>query len=161
MLNAYWARVVPLIDAAGGTIESFAGDGVLALFNVDGAQPDHAQRAAGAATEIVAAAGSLAATHPGWPVFRLGINSGSAIVGVVGADARRSFTAIGDAVNTAARLMTTGAPGDIIVGRRTWELLGDPAAGTSLGSVHVKGKRDAVEVWRLAVPEAPAATPSA
>jgi adenylate cyclase len=160
MLNAYWAQVVPLIDAAGGTIESFAGDGVLALFNVDGSQPDHAQRAAGAATQIVAAAGSLAASHPGWPVFRLGINSGSAIVGVVGADARRSFTAIGDAVNTAARLMATGAPGDIIVGRRTWELLADPAAGVSLGTVHVKGKRDALEVWRLGASDTGAATPS-
>lgn len=149
MLNTYWATVVPIIDAAGGSIEHFAGDGVMALFNVRGDQPDHARRAAQAARRIVAAAGELAKAHPGWPVFRLGINTGAAVVGVVGADARRSFSAIGDPVNTAARLMTVGDPGDVIVGRRTWEMLGDPTAGEALGLVRVKGKRDAIEAWRL------------
>lgn len=149
MLNTYWAIVVPIIDAAGGTIEHFAGDGVMTLFNVRGDQPDHAQRAARAATEIVSAAHDLAAAHPGWPVFRLGINTGAAVVGVIGADLRRSFSAIGDPVNTAARLMAAGAPGEVIAGRRTWEMLADPTAGEALGFVRVKGKRDAVEAWRL------------
>ncbi|MEX1171454.1 MAG: adenylate/guanylate cyclase domain-containing protein [Chloroflexota bacterium] len=151
MLNTYWAAVVPTIDAAGGTIESFAGDGVLALFNVDGEQPDHARRAARAATAIVAAAQPVTSAHPGWPTFRIGINSGTAVVGIVGADARRSFTAIGDPVNTAARLMSVGGPGEVVVGRLTWESLGDPGAGESLGAVRVKGKRDPVEAWRLHV----------
>jgi adenylate cyclase len=149
MLNTYWGAVVPIIEASGGTIEHFAGDGVMTLYNVDGDQPDHARRAARAATAIVSAARELAASHAGWPVFRLGINTGTAIVGVLGADARRSFAAIGDPVNTAARLMTIGAPGEIITGRATWEMLAAPAAGTSLGAVRVKGKREAVEAWRL------------
>jgi adenylate cyclase len=149
MLNTYWAAVVPIIDAAGGTIEHFAGDGVLTLFNAGGDQPDHAQRAARVAAEIVRAARDVAAVHPGWPVFRLGINTGPAVVGVVGTDERRSFSAIGDAVNTAARLMTVGEPGDVIVGGMTWELLRDPQAGEPLGPVPVKGKRDPIEVWRL------------
>jgi class 3 adenylate cyclase len=149
MLNAYWAEIVPIIEEAGGTIEHFAGDGVMTLFNVDGDQPDHARRAAHAATAIVAAARRLARDHPGWPIFRLGINTGTVIVGVLGADARRSFAAIGDPVNTASRLMAAGRPGDVIVGRVTWEQLGDPSAGQSLGELRVKGKRDAVEAWRL------------
>jgi class 3 adenylate cyclase len=149
MLNTYWAAVVPIIEEAGGTIEHFAGDGVMTLFNVAGDQPDHARRAAAAARAVVAAARRLAADHAGWPIFRLGVNTGSAIVGVVGADARRSFAAIGDAVNTASRLMTSGAPGEIIVGRTTWELLEDPQAGESLGGIRVKGKREPVEAWRL------------
>ena len=61
---------------------------------------------------------------------------------MLGADARRSFAAIGDPVNTAARLMTTGAPGEVILGRQTWEMLDDPAAGQPLGAVRVKGKRE-------------------
>jgi class 3 adenylate cyclase len=149
MLNTYWAAVVPIIEEAGGTIEHFAGDGVMTLFNVNGDQPDHARRAAGAATSIVAVARRLAADHPGWPIFRLGINTGTAVVGVLGADARRSFAAIGDPVNTASRLMSFGAPGDVTVGRMTWEQLADPSAGEALGAVRVKGKRDAVEAWRL------------
>ena len=53
MLNEQWAVVVPGIDRAGGIIEHFAGDGVMAIFNADGSQPDHAQRAARAAAAIV------------------------------------------------------------------------------------------------------------
>ena len=156
MLNTYWEAVVPIIEASGGTIEHFAGDGVMALFNVDGDQPDHARRATEVAKGIVTVARRLASSHPGWPIFRLGINTGTAVVGVLGGDARRSFAAIGDPVNTAARLMTTGAPGEVILGRQTWDMLGDPAAGQALGAVRVKGKRDAVEAWRLTIPPATA-----
>jgi adenylate cyclase len=149
MLNAFWAVVVPVIDAAGGVIEQFAGDGIMAIFNAGGDQPDHARRAARAALAIVDAARPLAADHPGWPIFRVGVNTGPAVVGDIGAEARRSFAAIGDATNTAARLMAAGEPGQVIVGRNTWEALGPEATGAALGPIMVKGKREAVEAWRL------------
>jgi adenylate cyclase len=151
MLNTYWAEVVPVIDRSGGTIEHFAGDGLLTLFNADGDQPDHAARAVRVAREILAVTGRLAVDHPDWPVFRLGINTGAAVVGVVGTDARRSFAAIGDPVNTGARLMTVATAGEIVVGATTWALLADPTAGEPLGPVRVKGKREPVEAWRLYV----------
>jgi adenylate cyclase len=153
MLNAYWAEVVPVIERAGGTIEHFAGDGILTLFNVSGDQPDHAGRAVDVAREILEVTGRVGATHPDWPVFRLGINTGSAVVGVVGTDARRSFAAIGDPVNTGSRLMTVATAGEIVVGATTWAILADPTAGESLGPVRVKGKREPVEAWRLHVPD--------
>jgi adenylate cyclase len=149
MLNAFWAVVVPVINAAGGVIEHFAGDGVMAIFNAGGDQPDHARRAAGSALAIVEAAGPLAAAHPGWPIFRVGINTGAAVVGDLGAEARRSFAAIGDATNTAARLMAAAEPGQVVVGRATWDALGPEAIGVALGPIMVKGKREAVEAWRL------------
>jgi adenylate cyclase len=152
MLNAYWAAAVPVIERAGGTIEHFAGDGVLTVFNADGDQPDHARRAARAATEILTETRSVADAHPGWPIFRIGINTGPAVVGVIGSAARRSFAAIGDPVNTGARLQTAAEPGQVVVGRLTWESLGDPAAGEPLGAIRVKGKREPVEAWRLHVP---------
>ena len=111
MLNAFWGVVVPGIDRAGGVIEHFAGDGVMAIFNAGGDQPDHARRAAQAAPAIVDAARPLAADHPGWPIFRVGVNTGPAVVGDVGAAGRRSFAVIGDTMNTAARLMTAAEPG--------------------------------------------------
>ena len=49
----------------------------------------------------------------------------------------------------ASRLMSAGAPGEIVVGRATWEALGDPSAGDALGGIRVKGKREPVEAWRL------------
>ncbi len=153
MLNANWAAVVPIVDRAGGTIEHFAGDGVLTVFNAAGNQPDHAQRAARAATEILAATRDIATSHPGWPIFRIGINTGPVVVGVIGTAARRSFAAIGDPVNTGARLQAAAEPGQVVVGRSTWEALDDASAGVPLGAIRVKGKRDPVEAWRLTLPD--------
>ncbi len=152
MLNEYWAAVVPVIDATGGVIEHFAGDGVMAIYNAEGTQPDHARRATTAAASIVAGGRPLATAHPDWPVFRIGVNTGPAVVGNVGTAGRRSFAVIGDTTNTAARLMAAGRPGQIIVGRATWDDLGDTAQGESLGPVRVKGKQTAVEAWLLRGP---------
>jgi class 3 adenylate cyclase len=152
MLNAFWAVVVPAIDAAGGVIEHFAGDGVMAIFNASGDQPDHARRASRAALGIVAAARPITASHRGWPTFRVGVNTGPAVVGDLGAAGRRSFAVIGDATNTAARLMAAGDPGQVVVGRATWEALGTEAQGDALGPLQVKGKREPVEAWRLRDP---------
>jgi class 3 adenylate cyclase len=93
----------------------------------------------------------LAAAHPGWPIFRIGINTGLAVVGIIGTAARQSFTVIGDPVNTSARLQTAAEPGQVLIGRMTWEMLDDPAAGKPLGAIHLKGKRDPVEAWQLLV----------
>jgi class 3 adenylate cyclase len=148
MLNEYWAVVVPMIDAAGGVIEHFAGDGVMAVFNAAGDQPDHPRRAAMAALAIVAAAAPVAARHPGWPTFRVGVNTGRAVVGDVGAAGRRSFAVIGDTTNVAARLMATAKPGEVVVAGSTWQALPSPE-GESLGPTHVKGKRAPVDAWVL------------
>jgi len=161
MLNSFWAAVVPVVGQAGGSIEHFAGDGVLTLFNAAGDQPDHAKRAVRAALEILTSTRDIAAAHPGWPIFRIGINTGPVVVGVIGTADRRSFAAIGDAVNTSARLQTAAEPGQVVVGRTTWEALGDPTAGASLGAIRVKGKREPVEAWRIDVPgSAPTDPPS-
>ncbi|HEY7702505.1 MAG TPA: adenylate/guanylate cyclase domain-containing protein [Candidatus Limnocylindrales bacterium] len=149
MLNAFWAAVVPAIDAAGGVIEHFAGDGIMAIFNARGDEPDHARRAARAARAIIEASRPIAASRPDWPTFRVGVNTGPAVLGEVGAAERRSFAVIGDTTNTAARLMAAAEPGQIVVGRATWEALGDDRAGVALGGIRVKGKREPVEAWRL------------
>jgi class 3 adenylate cyclase len=100
----------------------------------------------------------LAAEHPGWPIFRVGINSGPAVVGHVGVEGRHSFAAIGDTSNVAARLMSACEPGQVVVARATWDTLGYAPAGGGLGhapqgdplgAVRVKGKREAVEAWIL------------
>jgi class 3 adenylate cyclase len=149
MLNDYWAGVVPVITSAGGVIEHFAGDGVMAVFNATGDQPDHARRSARTALGIIAAGRPLAAAHPGWPMFRIGVNTGRAVVGTVGAVGRHSFAVIGDTTNTAARLMSAGEPGQVVVARATWDALDGKADGRDLGPIRVKGKTAPVDAWVL------------
>lgn len=149
LLNAIWTAVVPIVTAEDGLIESFAGDGLLVIFNAVGNQPDHARRAVRAATRIrdavdAVGVGSGAAV----PRFHIGINSGPAFVGSVGAAGRRTFSAIGDTTNLGSRLLGAAGPGEIVVGEATWALLGD-ARGEALEPLRVKGKRDPVRAWRL------------
>jgi class 3 adenylate cyclase len=152
MLNEYWAAVVPAIDAAGGVIEHFAGDGIMVIFNAVADQPDHAVLAARAAVRIVGDTDPLASTHAGWPRFRVGVNTGHAVVGNVGTAGRRTFGAIGDTSNLASRLMSAGEPGQVIIGPGTRQALA--ASGVTfdvrpLGQISVKGKRLPVEAWVL------------
>jgi adenylate cyclase len=150
MLNRYWADIVPLIQASGGVVEQFAGDGVMASYNTTGEMPDHARRAADAALAIVAQGRLLAEEHPGWPMFRAGVNTGPAVVGTVGSTERRSFAVIGDTTNTAARLLGLGEPGQVIVAQSTWDAVGAGHVGTPLGPTRVKGRQRPVEAWILA-----------
>ena len=152
MLNEYWASVVPAIEAAEGTIEQFAGDGILVIFNAVADQPDHAERAARAALAIAEATRRVADTHADWPRFRIGLNTGPAVVGNVGAAGRRSFTVIGDTTNLGARLMSAAAPGQIVIGPGTLDplrLLAPGASVSALGPLRLKGKREPVEAWVL------------
>ena len=149
MLNRYWAEIVPLIDASGGVVEQFVGDGVMASFNTTGEMADHARRAAGTALAIVGAGSRLAAEHPSWPLFRAGVNTGTAVVGTVGSTDRRSFAVIGDTTNTASRLLAAGEPGQVVVAQSTWSALDDGRDGTPLGPTRVKGRRRAVDAWIL------------
>jgi class 3 adenylate cyclase len=152
MLNEYWASAVPILDGAGGLIEHFAGDGVMVIFNAVADQPDHAARAAEAGLGLVRATDPIAAAHPGWPRFRVGVNTGRAVVGNVGAAGRRSFAAIGDTANLGARLMSAGEPGEVVIGEATRDALeahGRGLATRSLGRISVKGKREPVAAWVL------------
>lgn len=140
MLNAYFeAAIPPIVREHGGTIDKLIGDAVMATFNVRGDQPDHAERAARAALAIRDRTDEVARAHPDWPRFRIGVNSGNAVVGVVGAAGGRSYTVIGDAVNIASRLESSAPPGAIVIGPETRRAL-DHAETEPLGELQVKGR---------------------
>jgi class 3 adenylate cyclase len=149
MLNTYWAAVVPVIEHAGGVVDYFAGDGVLAVFNARGDQVDHAERAVTAGLAIVDSARSVGTANPGWPMFRVGVNTGRAVVGNVGIEGRRSFAVIGDTTNVAARLLAGAEVGSVVASAATWVAIGDRIEGVPLGSLVLKGKRDPVEAWSV------------
>jgi class 3 adenylate cyclase len=149
MLNERFSAVLPALRASGAEIDRLMGDAVLATFNTRGDQPDHAARACAAALALQSAAAAGAAAHPGWPSFRVGVNTGDAVVGVVGAGEGRSYTVVGDTVNVAARLESAAPAGGVVVGVGTLSRLGSDAAVAPLGSLAVKGKREPVAAFRL------------
>lgn len=146
MLNAYYGAVVPVILDAGGTVLPFAGDAVVAIWNAPVRQRDHVRRAAGAALALHSVVETAAAGRPEWPRFRVGVNTGPALVGNVGAPQIRNFTAIGDTINLAARLESLAEPGQVVIGPNTAAALGAAARVTMHGWVGVKGKRDPVRL---------------
>jgi adenylate cyclase len=149
MLNEYWGATVPVLEAEGGLIERFAGDAVMVVFNAADDQDDHAARACRAALELQRASGSIADERPEWPRFRAGVNTGPAVIGNVGSAERRSFTAIGDTTNLAARLQTQAEAGQVVIGATTLAALGETAEVTPLGALDLKGKSEPVEAFVL------------
>jgi adenylate cyclase len=149
MLNEYWARAVPAVTEQGGMIERFAGDAVMAVFNAAGDEPDHATRAARAALALQRATANISGRRPDWPSFRAGVNTGRALVGNVGSAEQRSFTAIGDTTNLAARLQAEAEPGQVVIGAATLAALGDGARVRALGGLDLKGKNEPVDAFVL------------
>jgi adenylate cyclase len=149
MLNAYFeATVPPIVREHGGEIDRLIGDSIMATFNTRGDQPDHAIRAARAALAIQGAGQRIAGEHPDWPRFRAGVNSGEAMVGVVGAEGGRSYTVIGDTVNVASRIESKAPIGGVALSAATLRLL-HGAMVDPIGAVELKGKSEPVEVYVL------------
>jgi class 3 adenylate cyclase len=148
MLNAAFGVAVPALMAEGATVVQFMGDAVMAIFNAPNPQPDHALRAARAALAMQRAVGALA-TAGARPLFRVGINSGPALVGNIGAAEIRNYLAIGDTTNLAARLQTYAQEGSVVMGASTYELIHEQVIVRPLGSPELKGKSQAVEVYEL------------
>jgi class 3 adenylate cyclase len=149
MLNHYFGLAVPIFLDEGGTVTHFIGDALMVLFNAPIRQRDHAAAAARSAVAVCEAIETVARDHHDWPQIRVGINSGPALIGNIGGEDVRSFTAIGDTVNLASRLEALAPPGQIVIGEETRELLGDAVRVEPLGTVAVKGKNDPVEAFRL------------
>jgi adenylate cyclase len=149
MLNAYFeVAIPPIVREHGGEIDRLIGDAIMATWGTRGDQPDHAERAVNAAAALQMETARLAAEHPDWPRFRAAVNTGEALVGVVGAESGRSYTVIGDTVNVASRLESRAPTGGVVVGGATLRAVPGLRA-TSLGEVEVKGKRERVDAYLL------------
>jgi ABC-type oligopeptide transport system substrate-binding subunit/class 3 adenylate cyclase len=137
-----------------GTLARLMGDAVLAFFGAPIAHEDDAQRAVLAALDIIAGAQEYATRLErergvrGFNV-RVGINTGLVVVGEVGSDLRVEYTAMGDAVNLAARMESAAEPGTVLVSEGTHKLVAPLFETEALGPVEVKGKAEPVAVYRV------------
>jgi class 3 adenylate cyclase len=145
-LNDFFGLVVPLLERHGGHASKFIGDGVMGVFGAPERMPDHAARALDAACAIVAA---VEERYGGSLRVGIGLNSGPVSVGSIGGGGRLEFTAIGDAVNVAARVerltRETGDP--VLLTEATRTLLDGGAELEPRGEVALKGKTDPVPVY--------------
>jgi class 3 adenylate cyclase len=148
LLNRVFAAAVPVVRGAGGTIVQFAGDAMMVIWNAPSPQPDHARMAARAAIGLQRATAHFA-DDPAHPRFRVGLNTGLALVGNIGTAELKDFSAIGDTTNLAARLQSFAAPGSIVVGPRTYELICEVATVRDLGPHELKGKAAPVHLYEL------------
>ena len=152
MLNARFGAITPAVLDHGGTVVQFAGDALMAVFGAPADQPDHADRAVAAGLALQDAAD--AAGNPDWPRFRVGICTGPALVGNIGSDRVRNYTAIGDTTNLAARLQSAAPPGGVLVAWSTRAAASRAAADPRLDTrptppLTLKGRAGTTTAFRI------------
>lgn len=153
-LNAYFGRMTDIVEAHGGFVDKFIGDGMLAVFGAPLRDPDHAAKAIAAGLDMLAA---LEAPDrplrlgPDQPIaVRIGVHSGEAVVGNIGSPKRFNYTVIGDAVNLASRLESTaklyGVP--FIVSEATRMACTDRIPFRELDTIRVVGRDQPVRLYQ-------------
>jgi class 3 adenylate cyclase len=156
MLRAYYAVAAPLISRRyGGEVEKFMGDAIFATFNRRGDQPDHAERAVGAAAALQAEVGRIRAGRPDWPGMRVGVNTGPVVVVEMGGAGYVTYPAVGDPVNVAARLQEQAPIGGVLVGAETRRRLPAATAVEPVPGLRLKGKDTPVDAYLLSLPDLP------
>ncbi|PDS61974.1 adenylate/guanylate cyclase domain-containing protein [Rhizobium anhuiense] len=155
-LTRFLTLSIAAIHAEGGTVDKFIGDAVMAYWNAPGAEPNHALRACRAATAIRNAMHALPPLAPKHDAVRvrIGINSGVALVGNIGSSERLSYTAIGDVVNLASRLVGVAKENgvEIVLSDMTLEKTNGELTTRSLGSAMIRGKALPVPVYTIDQP---------
>ena len=148
IMNKVLTVQVECIQAHGGMVDKFIGDACMAIFNSPLDIDEHEQHAVACAQDMRTAMKYLQRDLPEPIAIGIGVNTGEAVVGNMGSDTRFDYSAIGDAVNTAARLesATKEAGVDILIGERTAQKVDKCSLH---GKIKVKGKQKALKVYTI------------
>jgi adenylate cyclase len=156
VLNRYLGEMSEAVMGHGGTLVSYLGDGIMAVFGAPLVQADHADRALAAAREML---GERLARFNAWLRERgfgevamgIGLNSGDVMSGHVGSEKRVEYAAVGDTTNLASRLeaMTAGAGVALLVAASTRARLSEPDGLRALGELPVRGRSAPVTAYTL------------
>jgi Adenylate cyclase, family 3 (some proteins contain HAMP domain) len=154
ILNEYLNLTTNAIFKNSGTLDKFIGDATMAVFNAPFDLEDYEMQALRAAKDIVAGARALEESCEkrfGKKVtFGVGVNCGEAVVGNIGCETRMDYTAIGDTVNTAARLEANAKAGQVLISQRIYERVKDKNVTVHpIGEIPLKGKSKGLFVYEL------------
>lgn len=153
IMNGAFERLIAPIYQYEGTVARMMGDAILAFFGAPIGHEDDPERAVRAGLEILAQIKPYRReVKKRWRVVfdvRVGVNTGRVVVGPVGSDLRVEYTAMGDAVNVAARMEQTAAPGTVQISEATRRLVEGLFEFEALGAVDVKGRSKPVEAHRV------------
>jgi PAS domain S-box-containing protein len=145
LLMRYHGAAAKAIRATGGTIDRFAGDAILALWNAPAPQEDHVRLALRGALAMCDAAREVG-TDLG---YGIGVHTGEAMVGNLGSEEYQNFTAIGDTVNVAARLQGQAQAGEVVCSAAALQAAGKGVRTTPLGALELRGRKTPVEAYRV------------
>jgi adenylate cyclase len=153
LLTDYFTEMVEIVFNRGGTLDKFMGDALMALWGAPLERHDDADRAVLAAIEMQ---WGLERLNEKWRrqgrrtlSVGIGINAGEVFAGNIGSDRRLDYTVIGDAVNIAAHLCSEAGPGEILVAQPLIEAIASPPPLAALAPLPLKGKAQAVPVYRV------------
>lgn len=153
ILNHYLALTTEAIFKNKGTLDKFVGDATMAVFNSPFDLDDYEFRAVCAAMDIVekgvALEAELLEKYGRTVGFGVGVNCGPAVVGNVGCENRMDFTAIGDTVNTAARLESNAKKGQVLISDTIYDRVKDRVEVDEVGEIPLKGKTKGVFVYSV------------
>uniref|UniRef100_A0A7C4YHU1 Adenylate/guanylate cyclase domain-containing protein n=1 Tax=candidate division WOR-3 bacterium TaxID=2052148 RepID=A0A7C4YHU1_UNCW3 len=157
-LNEYFDEMSNIIFAYNGMVDKFIGDGIMAIFGAPLNFPGHADKAVSAGIEMVKKVKEL---NKKWVKEKgrsfeigIGINTGIAIVGNVGSQRRIEYTAIGDVVNTAARIepLNKEYSTNILISETTFSKLQNEYNYRNLGKVRIRGKKEEITIYEIIIP---------
>jgi adenylate cyclase len=152
LLNEYLSAQTEIIDKQKGHIDKFVREEIVAVWGVPEPKPEDAYRAVRAAIECQDNLEKLNSSRKkmGEHTFgvSIGINNGEVVSGNMGSQQKMDYTVIGDAVNTAARIMAKGAEGEVWISESTYELVKDRIKCQELEPIKVKGKKEPLKVYR-------------
>ena len=155
ILNEYLQLTTQAVFNNGGTLDKFIGDATMAIFNAPFDLEDYIYKAVCTARDIAAGSAELEQKlmeRFGRSIsFGIGINCGNAVVGNIGCEHRMDYTAIGDTVNTAARLESKAGPGEILVSEAVYEHLRGRVSMEYVEKMMLKGKKEGVNVYRVLI----------
>ncbi len=145
LMARFYGAAAHVVDRRNGIVDKFVGDQAMALFIPGFAGPDHATDAIEAAHELLEATGH--AEGDPWVPVGAAVHTGLAFVGTVGEGDAFDFTALGDPVNTAARLAASAGTGEILVSREAAQEAGLETAGLESRTLELRGRAETVDAW--------------
>jgi adenylate cyclase len=149
LVQHFYDVVVRAIERNGGIVDKLLGDGVMALFIPMTAGAEHAAKAIAAGRELIDREAGDHQLVEANVRFGVGLHTGPAFVGVLGAGEKLDFSALGDTVNAAARLGSLARPGELLVSWAAWERSGLPVEGLERRTVEVAGRREPLDIVAL------------